>query len=126
MKNKIFTVLCILFSLMMLNSGLNKFFHYMPMPDLSPDMLVVMGGLMAVKWVMPLVALVEIIASILIVLPKTRALGSLVIFPVMVGIIMHHLVFDIVGLGIPLILFAINIWIILDNWKRFQPIVQNS
>ncbi|HCO85795.1 MAG TPA: DoxX family protein, partial [Arenibacter sp.] len=46
MKNKILTVLCILFGLMMINSGLNKFFNYMPMPEMSEEMMQIMGGFM--------------------------------------------------------------------------------
>ncbi|MFD2037495.1 DoxX family membrane protein, partial [Belliella marina] len=75
MKNKILTVLCVLFGLMMLNAGLNKFFNYMPMPEMSEEMMQVMGALVAIKWIFPLVAIIEIIGGILIAIPKTRALG---------------------------------------------------
>ena len=123
MKNKILTGLCILFALMMINSGLNKFFNYMPMPEMSEQMMQIMGSFMAIKWIFPLVAIVEIIGGILIAIPKTRALGALVILPVMVGIIVHHLVHDLSGIGIAFLLFAINIWAIVDNWKKYKPMV---
>ena len=90
MKNKILTALCILFGLMMINSGLNKFFNYMPMPEMSEEMMQIMGGFMTIKWIFPLVAIIEIIGGALIAIPKTRALGALVILPVMVGIFVHH------------------------------------
>ena len=124
MKNKILTVLCILFGLMMINSGLNKFFNYMPMPEMSEEMMQIMGSFMAIKWIFPLVAIIEILGGSLIAIPKTRALGALVILPVMVGIIVHHLVHDLSGIGIALILFAINIWVIVANWNKYQPIIK--
>lgn len=124
MKNKILTVLCILFGLMMVNAGLNKFFNYMPIPEMSDSMMRVIGGFMAIKWILPLVAIVEIIAGVLIAIPKTRALGAIIILPVMVGIVIHHLVHDISGVGIGLILFGINIWAIIANWHKYEPIIK--
>lgn len=126
MKNKIFTALCILFGLMMVNSGLNKFLNYMPMPKMSEEMMQVMAGFMAIKWIFPLVAIIEIIGGALITIPKTRALGALVILPVMVGIFVHHLVHNLAGIGVALILFAINIWVIVVNWYKYQPIIKGE
>ena len=124
MKNKILTVLCILFGLMMINSGLNKFFNYMPMPELSEEMMQIMGGFLKIKWIFPLVAITEIVGGFLLVIPKTRALGALIILPVMVGIFVHHLVHDLSGIGIAVILFAINIWAIVANWRKYEPIIK--
>jgi len=123
MKNKIFTVFCILFSLMMVNSGLNKLFNYLPVPEMSEEMMRIMGAFVTIQWILPLVAIVEIIGGILFAIPKTRALGALVILPVMVGIITHHLVVDIPGIGISIVLLAINIWAIMANWKKYTPMI---
>ena len=126
MKNKILTVLCIVFGLMMVNAGLNKLFHYMPMPEMSEEMMQIMGAYLTLKWILPLVAVVEIIGGILIAIPKTRALGALMIFPVMVGIFIHHAVLDPSGMGMVLLLFAINIWAIVANWKKYEPIIKDA
>lgn len=126
MKNKILTVLCILFGLMMINSGLNKFFNYMPMPEMSEEMMQIMGGFMTIKWIFPLVAIIEIIGGTLIAIPKTRALGSLVILPVMVGIFVHHAVHDLSGIGIAFLLLVINIWAIVANWNKYEPIIKGE
>ena len=124
MKNKILNVLCILFALMMVNSGLNKFFNYMPMPELSEEMVQVFGALMTLKWILPLVAIVEIVGGVLFALPKYRALGALVILPVMVGIVVHHLVHDVAGVGVGLIMFLINLWVLWENRTKYAPIFQ--
>jgi|SRR5690606_32342993 len=126
MKNNILTVLCVLFGLVMVNSGLNKFFNYMPMPEMSEEMMQIFGGFVVIKWILPLVAIVEIIGGVLIAIPKTRALGALVILPVMVGIMVHHLVHDLSGIGIALVLFAINIWAIVANWNKYLPMMNNG
>ncbi|PIB27580.1 DoxX family membrane protein [Maribacter sp. 4G9] len=126
MKNKILTGLCILFGLMMVNSGLNKFFNYMPMPEMSEETIQIMGAFMTIKWIFPLVAIAEIFGGILIAVPKTRALGAIVILPVMVGIVVHHLVHDMSTIGIVLVLLAINIWAIVANWNKYLPLLKSQ
>lgn len=96
----------------------------MPMPEMSEEMMQVMGGFMAIKWIFPLVAIVEIIAGILIAIPKTRALGAIVILPVMVGIVIHHAVHDVETIGIALVLFGINIWAIVANWHKYLILIK--
>lgn len=119
------TILCVLFGLMFLNAGLDKFFHYMPMPENMPAELIKAGeAFMAIVWLMPLVATIEILGGILFAIPKTRALGALVIFPVMVGIMLHNAVFFTqTGVVIGGILFLINVWIIADNWKKYKTLI---
>lgn len=94
------------------------------MPEMSEEMLQVMGAFVAIKWIFPLVAMVEIIGGISISIPKTRALGAIVILPIMVGIFVHHMVHDIAGIGITLVLFAINIWAITANWNKYLPLIK--
>jgi uncharacterized membrane protein YphA (DoxX/SURF4 family) len=120
MKNKILTVLSILFGLMMLNAGLNKFFLYMPMPEMTEEQMTLFGAFETIKWLMPLVAVAEILGGILMAIPKYRALGAIVIFPVMVGIVLHHITHDPENLILPMILLVINLWAIVDNAEKYK------
>lgn len=82
MKKKILFILCLLFGLMFINAGLNKFFNYMPAPDDIPEnMIQLMGAIDQFGWLMPLIGLVEVLGGILIILPKTRALGPSLFSP---------------------------------------------
>ncbi len=126
MKNNILTGLSILFGFMMATFGLNKFFNFMPMPEMSEEMMQIMGAFVTIKWILPLVGIIEIIGGVLISIPKTRALGALIILPVMVGIFVHHLVHDLAGIGMALVLFAINIWVIVANWNKYSPILKSE
>jgi putative oxidoreductase len=121
MKNKILFVFSLLFGLMFINSGLNKFFQYMPMPKekMPEEMLKVMEAFTTIVWLMPLVAVVEIIAGVLVIFPKTRALGAIMILPVMVGILLQHIVYAPDSLAIPLVLFAVLVWILIDNRSKY-------
>ncbi|KAB7530535.1 DoxX family membrane protein [Flagellimonas olearia] len=126
MKQKIITVVSVLFGLMFINAGLNKFFNYMPVPeDLPESLMQMMQAIMTMGWLIPLVGLVELVGGILFLFKKTRALGAIVILPVMVGILLINTVTDTSGLPIALPLFAINLWVIIENWPKYQPMFQS-
>ncbi|MCJ0743022.1 DoxX family membrane protein [Pedobacter montanisoli] len=116
-------ILCLLFGLTFMNAGLNKFFNYMPTPQLTEVQQKFFGAFMQITWLMPLVATIEILGGLLFIFPKTRALGAIVILPVMVGILIHHSVIDPSGLAMALVLFAINLWIIIDNYKKYRVLI---
>lgn len=125
MKNKILVVLCVLFGLMFINAGLNKFFNYMPVPEDMPENLVnMMGAMMEISWLMPLIAIAEILGGILFLFPKYRPLGAIVIFPVMVGIMLTHILDAPSGLPIALALLAINLWVILENREKYMHMIK--
>lgn len=125
MKQKINFVVCLLFGLLFINAGLDKFFHYMPVPKDIPETLVkAFTAFMQIGWLMPLVAVAELIGGALFIFPKTRALGAVVIFPVMVGIFLTNTVTDTTGLPIAAILLAINLWIIYDNRAKYAKLIE--
>lgn len=124
MKNKILFVLSLLFGLMMINSGLNKFFYYMPMPEMTEEQIMVFESFVHIQWILPLVAFTEILGGLLIAIPKVRALGAIVIFPVMIGIIMHNITHSPEMILIPLIMLLINLWAIIDNKDKYLTMIK--
>lgn len=120
---KIFkTIVFVLFGLMFVNAGLDKFLHYMPMPKLPDEMMKVNEAVMTLKWLIPLAGAIELLAGIFVLFPKTRTFGALMILPVMVGIFCHNATFMPEGLFIAGILFLINIWMIGESWHKIKPI----
>ena len=115
-------IICVLFGLFMLNSGLNKLLQYLPMPELTEAQLEMFGHFMAIKWLLPLVALAEIVGGLFFILPKLRALGALIMLPVSVGILVHHVVHEPTGLVIGIVILAINCWVLLDHWPKYKAI----
>ena len=125
MKKKILFVVNLLFGLVFINAGLNKFFNYMPVPEDLPEKLIEMSTAMAeIGWLMPLVALAEITGGILFISGKYRALGAVVIFPVMIGILLIHITVAPSGLPLALILFAILIWATYENRQKFMQLIE--
>lgn len=125
MKSKILFAISLLFGLMFINSGLNKFLNYMPMPEKMPEKMVkAFGAFMEIGWLLPLVGLAEIIGGILIIIPRTRALGAIIIFPIMVGILLTHIFQDQTGLPIAITLAAILIWIMFENRAKYFSLIK--
>lgn len=125
MKRKITFVLSLLFGLMFINAGLNKFFNYMPPPENLPEnLLKAFQAFTQIGWLMPLIGLAEILGGILFIFPKTRALGALVIFPVMIGIMLTNTLTDTSGLPIALVFFVINLWVIYENREKYLPMLK--
>lgn len=125
MKKKILLVVSILFGLMFINAGLNKFFNYIPVPaDMPEKLMKAMTAFMEIGWLMPLVAVAEITGGILFMIPKFRALGAIIIFPVMVGILLTHLFIAPSGLPMALVLLAVNLWVIFENREKYLPMIR--
>ncbi len=125
MKKKILFVVSLLFGLMFINAGLNKFFNYMPMPKNMPEsMMKVMKAFMEISWLMPLVGIAEILGGILFITNKYRALGAIIIFPVMIGILLTNIINAPTGLPLAIVLLAINLWAIADNRAKYLPMIK--
>ncbi|MBO9700140.1 MAG: DoxX family protein [Sporocytophaga sp.] len=126
MKRKILFVLCLLAGLMFINSGLDKFFHYMPMPENMPEKMVKVGkAFTEIGWLMPLVGFAEILGGLLLIFNRTRALGAIVILPVLIGILLSTISISPEALPIVFVLFAIIGWVMIDNREKYLPIIRN-
>ncbi len=124
MKAKILFVLCLLAGLLFINAGLDKFFHYMPMPKDMPEKMIKAGmAFAAIGWLMPLVGSIEIIGGLLLVLPRTRALGAIVILPVLTGILLANISIAPSNLPIVFALIAIVVWVIIENRAKYLPLI---
>ncbi|MFB6456708.1 DoxX family protein [Chitinophaga sp. Hz27] len=125
MKKTILFIVSLLFGLMFINAGLNKFFNYMPPPkDMPESMLKVFGAYMTIGWLMPLIGIFEIVGGLLCIIPKTRALGAIIILPIMVGIVLTAIYQMPSGLPMAAVLAVINLWIIIENRAKYLPMVR--
>jgi uncharacterized membrane protein YphA (DoxX/SURF4 family) len=125
MKNKILFVLCLLAGLMFINAGLNKFFQYMPTPkDMPEKMVKAVMAFVQIGWLMPLVGIFEVIGGVLLIIPRTRALGAVILVPVLTGILLANINMAPSGLPIVFALIAILAWVIIENRAKYLPMVK--
>jgi putative oxidoreductase len=118
-------ILCLFFAVTFINAGVNKFFPYAPIPTMTDEQLRISAAFDEIGWLIPLVGIIEIIGGLLCIFPKTRALGFIIILPVMAGIFLHNVYRDPskTGIIISIILVLINIWIIIDNRNKYKSLI---
>jgi putative oxidoreductase len=125
MKRKILFGVSLLFGLIFINSGLNKFFNYMPMPkDMPENMMKIMGAFMEISWLFPLIAVAEITGGVLFITNKFRALGAIILFPVLIGILLTHILIAPSGLPLAIVLMGIELWVIIENHEKYLPMIK--
>jgi uncharacterized membrane protein YphA (DoxX/SURF4 family) len=125
MKAKILFVLCLLAGLMFINAGLDKFFHYMPAPKEMPEKMVkAVKAFMEIGWLMPLVGVIEIIGGLLLIFTRTRALGAIVLLPVLTGILLADISMAPSVLPMVFAIIAIILWAIIDNREKYLPLIR--
>lgn len=95
----------------------------MPMPeDMSPEMLEIFNAFTTITWLMPLIAVVEILGGILVMFKQTRALGAIMLFPILIGILLIHILNEPSGLVIALVFFGIDIWLLFESRDKLKPL----
>jgi putative oxidoreductase len=123
MKKKVLFGVSLLFGLMMINSGVNKFLNYMTMPEMSEAAGALANAFVQSGWVFPLVALAEIVGGAMISTNRFRALGAIILLPVTIGIFLFHAVLDPGAIVMSIVLLAINSWVIIENTNKYLPMV---
>ena len=92
--------------------------------DLPENMIKLMGAIKEISWLLPLVGVAEIVGGILFITNKFRALGAIIIFPVLVGIILTHIFSAPSGLPMALVLLGIELWVIIENRGKYLPMIK--
>lgn len=99
----------------------------MPMPEDLPEQVVSMNAAMAeIGWLLPLVAIAEITGGVLFITNRFRALGAIILFPVMLGIMIIHLTIAPSGLPIASAIFLVLIWGMYENREKYLHLITAS
>jgi putative oxidoreductase len=118
MNTKIELVLRIILALGLLTFGLNKFFPFMPMeapPECSfPDALFKTG------YLIPLIALSEIVPGFLLLINKWKGFALVWLAPISINIVAFHLRYDVSTIGAAALVALLNALLIYANWNKFK------
>lgn len=104
--------------------GLNGFFHFMPMPPAPEAAMNFAGALAATGYMFPLVKSLEIAAGIALLSGRFVPLALLVLAPIMVNILAFHAALAPAGLGMPLVLFALGLYLAWSYRDAFRPVLR--
>lgn len=122
MKEKVIIAMRFILGLMMVNAGLNKFFHYMPMPEMTEQAGALMGAFGASGYMFPMIALTEIIAGLMLLSKKYTAMGAMLMMIVTVNILLFHIFLDTTGLIMSIAFVVFNIAILYSERKKIYPL----
>jgi len=129
MFKKVVLIARILFGLMFVMAGTDGLLRAVtgnglfPMPELSPAMATITAGFVTMKYLLPLVKILEIIAGLLFVSGYYLNLAIILITPIMVNILGINLFVEPSGapMAIGLSLFlGLVIW---DRWPHFKALI---
>ncbi len=117
-------VVRILLGLLLLMTGFNKFFMFMPMPEMVDPAQQFMMALANTGYIMPIVAIVEIVTAIMIIFNRYQALALVILFPIMLNAFLFHLFLDIGGIGGSVVAIAFNIYLLFVSKDRFEALLK--
>jgi hypothetical protein len=120
MNSKVFMVIRIIFGLLLVIFGANKFLNFMPAPENLPDaVLNYMTALMSTK-TLHLVGAVEVFAGLSFIFNKYGALLAIILMSVSINAVLFHAFLgpaDIMGALILLLLNIVMLFGYKDKYK---------
>ncbi len=127
---KIVLISRILLGLSMLIFGANGLLMFttgngfIPAPPPSPEMMTIMTGFMATKYLMILVKILECIAGVLLLSGFFINAAVTLLGPIMVNIFCIHLFVERSGLPIAIVFCLIYGVILYDRWNDFKALLK--
>ncbi len=132
MNAKVVLVSRILLGLVFFVFGLNGLLFvtigkgFIPTPPPPPEMMTIMGGFMATKYLLPLVKILEIVAGLMLLSNLWVNAAIVILAPIMVNILGIHLFAERSGLPMALILTALLCVLIKARWSVFRPLLSRN
>ena len=122
--NKAQLIIRILFGLILVIFGSNKFLHFMPMPSMPEAAGAFMGALVDSGYLMTLVALVEIVAGVSILINKYKTLALVILLPVILNAFLFHLFLDLSGIVGSAVALMMNLFLMYANKESYRSLLK--
>jgi putative oxidoreductase len=110
----------ILLGALMVFASIAYFFKIGEQPVPTGEMATVMGGIAAMKYMMPLVKVIELIAGLSLLTGKFIKVALLVLLPVSINIFLLLAFLAPSELVIGGFVFAANLFLIYANWSSYK------
>lgn len=120
MKEKITKILRIVLGTLLLVFGLNKGLNFITLPAPPESSFPFWTGLVASNFIMPTIMVIEVLVGLSLLVNRYTKLTLLLMTPVMYGIIMYHVMFDLSGIVIPLVITLLHAYLIYVNRRSYK------
>lgn len=123
--NSMFTkIVRILLGVILLVFGANKFFGFIPLPELPEQANNFMTSLGATGYVLKIVGVLEIVIGALLLMKKWVAFALTLLAPISINILLFHLFLDVTGIGGALLVAVLNGILIYKYWTHYKSLFQ--
>ncbi len=93
---------------------------FIPAPAPTGDMLIMFNGLMVMKYLMPLVKLLEVLAGLMLLTNRFVNLGLVFLAPIVVNILGIHTIVDPSGAIIAILVTALFMVVFVNRFADFK------
>lgn len=118
--NKVTLIIRILFGVILLVFGLNKFIGFMEMPAFDGAAGTYMGGLAASGFTFKVIGMVEILTGVSMLSNKFVSLTLVLMAPISVNILLFHSFLDPAGLPVGAAVFIFNLVLLISRRKEYS------
>jgi putative oxidoreductase len=122
MKVAVITIRIVL-GLLFVVSSLGYFFNLMPAGELSESAQLFFTGMVASKYLLPVVKTIELLVGIAFLAGKFVPLATVVIFPITLNIVLFHAFLASEGMLVPVIILLGNLFLAFRYRENYQSIV---
>src|SRR5882672_3811018 len=104
--------------------GLNKLVPFLPQPPISGAPAEFFGALFGTGYMIPLIAVTEIVAGLMLLSGRFVPLALALLAPVIVNILAFHAFLAPAGLAVPLVLLATELVLAWSYRSAFAPMLR--
>jgi putative oxidoreductase len=119
MNSKFTSITRVLLGMILLLSGVNKFFNFIPAPDLPENAANFMQTLGETGYVMPVVGVFEVMIALMLLAKKWVAFALILLAPISINIILFHLFLDLPGISGAILIVILNGILIYKRWSQY-------
>jgi len=117
-------IIRILLGLSLLIFGLNKAFHFLPMPPMEGESAKFMMALASSGYIFKIVMVMEILTGIALLANRFVPLFLVMFVPITVNIIGFHLSFDLAGIGGGAFVAILHVYLLFVNLESYKSLLK--
>ena len=108
--------------------GLNGFFHFIPMPEMSEGANNFLGALAASGYLFPVLQITQISCGVLLLIGRWVPLALTILAPVVLNIILFHVFLEPTpdGLFVPMLSVALGVFLARSYRNSFTGVLNGS
>ena len=117
-------ILRVIYGIFLLTFGLNGFFNFFPLPEMTEEAGTFIGSLAQTGYILPIVGVLQVVVGLLLIVNKFTPLILIVIFPIMLNAFLLHLFLDPAGIVGSLVAIILNVFLFIANKESYKNVLQ--